>query len=162
ANWAGQEELFQETIRKIESNWRELGSPKVITACPTCFAMLKKNTEIPVETLYTVFDRIGLPEDAGKGITPQKLAIHDSCTTRHDDQLQDSVRQVLKKLGHELEELPLNRDNTTCCGYGGLMIYANREVAHKVMAKRVKESATDYVAYCAMCRDNFASQEKRV
>ncbi len=29
-------------------------------------------------------------------------------------------------------------------------------------AKRVKESATDYVAYCAMCRDNFASQEKRV
>ena len=162
ANWAGQEDLFKETLSKIEANWRELGSPKVITACPTCFAMFKHNTEMPVETLYTVFERIGLPADAGKAIAPKKLALHDSCTTRHDARLQDSIRQTMKKLGHEVEELPLNRDNTSCCGYGGLMIYANKDVAHKVIAKRINESDTDYVAYCAMCRDNFASQEKRV
>lgn len=162
ANWAGQEDLFKETMGKIEANWRELGSPQIITACPSCFAMMKHNTGMPVEMLYTTLQRIGLPAEAGKAITPQKLAIHDSCTTRHDAELQDGVRQLLTKLGHELEELPLNRDNTTCCGYGGLMIYANKEVAHKVIAKRIKESDTDYVAYCAMCRDNFASQDKRV
>ena len=162
ANWAGQEALFQETLKKIEENWRALGSPKVITACPSCFAMLKHNTEIPVETVYTVLTRSGLPEQAGGGITPQQLAIHDSCTTRHDAALQDSVRQILSQLGHQVEELPGHRDSTTCCGYGGLMIYANKEVAHKVIGKRINESPTDYVAYCAMCRDNFASQGKRV
>jgi hypothetical protein len=118
--------------------------------------------DMPVETLWMVLDRIGLPEVAGAAVTPQKLAIHDSCTTRYEGQLQDSVRHMLSKLGHQLEELPGHRDNTTCCGYGGLMIYANKEVAHKVIGKRIKESETDYVTYCAMCRDNFASQGKRV
>lgn len=163
ANWAGQEELFQETIRNIEHNWRDLGSPQVITACPSCFAMFKHAApDMPVETLWTVLDRIGLPEGAGGAITPQKLAIHDSCTTRHEGQLQEGVRNMLSKLGHQLEELPGHHDNTTCCGYGGLMIYSNKEVAHKVISKRIQESETDYIAYCAMCRDNFASQGKRV
>jgi Fe-S oxidoreductase len=155
--------LFQETLENLKRDWRDLGSPKVITACPTCFSMFKHHlAEIPVETLYTLLARIGLPDGAGKAVTPQKLAIHDSCTTRHDTQLQDSVRNILHKLGHQLEELPGNRDNTICCGYGGLMIYANREVAHKLINRRIKESETDYLAYCAMCRDNFASQGKRV
>lgn len=40
------------------------------------------------------------------------------------------------------------------------MLYANKEVAHKVINRRIKESELDYLAYCAMCRDNFASLGK--
>jgi Fe-S oxidoreductase len=161
ANWAGQEGLFQETLQMLERNWRDIGSPKVITACPTCFSMFKHNVpEASVEMLWPLVERIGLPDHAGSALTPQKLAIHDSCTTRHEAQLQNSVRNIVSKLGHQIEELPLNRDNTICCGYGGLMIYVNREVAHKVINRRIQESKADYLAYCAMCRDNFASQGK--
>ncbi|VBB08786.1 alpha-helical ferredoxin [Lucifera butyrica] len=163
ANWAGQEELFQETLQNIESRWRELGSPKVITACPTCFSMFEHNLPaMPVEMLWTLLERTGLPDSAAAAVSPRKVAIHDSCTTRHETGLHNSVRQIVSKLGWEIEELPRNRDNTVCCGYGGLMIYANREVARKVINRRIKESGTDYLTYCAMCRDNFASQGKRV
>ena len=163
ASWAGQEGLYQETVRNIELNWRSLGSPRIITACPTCYSLFKRNlSNAPVENLWTLFDQIGLPDCVGSADVPKTLAIHDSCTTRQETQMQNSVRNIVCKLGHQIEELPLNRDNTLCCGYGGLMLYANREVAHKVINRRIKESDSDYLAYCVMCRDNFASQGKRV
>jgi glutamate synthase (NADPH) small chain len=163
ADWAGQEEVFQETLQNIERNWRDLGSPKVITACPSCFSMFSQNLpEMPIEMLWTLLDRIGLPDHTGLGVTPQKLAIHDSCTTRHEAQLHNSVRNILGKLGHAVEELPRSREKTICCGYGGLMIYANREVAKKEIKRRIQERPDDYLTYCSMCRDNFAGQGKRV
>ncbi|MEN6567313.1 MAG: pyridine nucleotide-disulfide oxidoreductase/dicluster-binding protein [Veillonellales bacterium] len=163
ADWAGQEALFREAMQNLEGRWRDLGSPRVITACPTCFSMLKHNLPaMPVETIYELLDRLGLPENVELSAAPQKLAIHDSCTTRHETQMQNSVRKILRKLGHQIEELPYNREQTLCCGYGGLMIYANKEVADKVINRRIKESETDYLTYCAMCRDNFASRGKHV
>ena len=161
ADWAGQEKLFEQTLQKIKQDWHALGSPKIVTACPSCFIRFKEHFPTgSAEMLWTMLDEIGLPDHA-KTMTPQKLAIHDSCTTRQDAGLQESVRNILKKLGHDIEELPHNHDHTTCCGYGGLMIYVNREVAHKVINRRIRESETDYLTYCAMCRDNFASQGKR-
>lgn len=41
------------------------------------------------------------------------------------------------------------------------MSFANPEVAEKVVRRRIDESGADLVAYCAMCRDNFAARGKR-
>jgi hypothetical protein len=41
------------------------------------------------------------------------------------------------------------------------MWVANRDLAKKVVERRVAESESDYVTYCAMCRDFFARQGKR-
>ena len=163
ASWAGQEAVFQETRNNMENNWHSLGKPKIITACPTCYSLFKHDSpDMPVENLWTLLERIGLPEGNNRlAKTQQKLAIHDSCTTRHDAEIQTSVRNLLGKLGYQIEELPLSRESTVCCGYGGLMLYANKEVAHKVIDRRITESELDYLAYCSMCRDNFASQGKR-
>jgi hypothetical protein len=73
----------------------------------------------------------------------------------------ESVRRILERLGYEVEELKYSREKTECCGYGGLMSFANPELAHQVIDRRIKESEADYVAYCAMCRDKFASRGKR-
>lgn len=162
ASWAGQETLFQEKMQNLKDNWRSLGSPKVITACPTCYRLLTDNaTDMAVESLWTLLERIGIPAGDRLTAAPQKLAVHDSCTTRHDAAIQSSVRCLLNKLGYQVEELPLSREKTVCCGYGGLMLYANPEVAHKVIDRRIQESELDYLAYCAMCRDNFVGQGKR-
>ncbi|MDT8900690.1 pyridine nucleotide-disulfide oxidoreductase/dicluster-binding protein [Anaeroselena agilis] len=161
ANWAGREELFRETLRQTENAWRGLGRPTVVTACPTCYNMFYHNLpEVPVETLWTLLDRIGPPAGAA-GLPARKLAVHDSCTTRHETPLHLSIRSLLGRLGHEVEELPFNRETTVCCGYGGLMLFADREVARKTVSRRVGESPADYLTYCAMCRDNFAGQGKR-
>ncbi|MCE5286230.1 MAG: (Fe-S)-binding protein, partial [Pelosinus sp.] len=161
ASWAGRAELFQQTMKEWKDSWLSIGKPDIITACPTCFYMFKNHLpDIPVEMLWTLLDRIGLPDTAK--LAPQKLAIHDSCMTRNETKLQQSVRSILHKLGHEIEELPDNREHTVCCGYGGLMIYANREVAHKVINRRISQSETPYLTYCAMCHDNFLSHDKEV
>ncbi|MBU2699668.1 NADPH-dependent glutamate synthase beta subunit-like oxidoreductase [Sporomusaceae bacterium BoRhaA] len=161
AKWAGQEALFQETIESVENHWRELGSPHVITACPTCFHVFKNYLpNVPVEHLVSRLDQMDIPKNQGIAVVPQKLAVHDSCMTRKERQLQDSVRNILVKLGHSVEELLYHGDHTVCCGYGGLMIYANPEVAQKVIRRRISESETDYLTYCAMCQENFISQGK--
>lgn len=162
AGWAGRTDQFRETIVTIGKEWRRLGAPRVITGCPTCYSVFKK--EIPgirVETIWTVLDTLGLPDRRGP-ITPRVLAVHDACTTRHETQLHESVRRVLQKLGHRVTELEYSRGTTQCCGYGGLMSYAHPEVAQAVRQRRVQADEADFVAYCAMCRDNYAREGKRV
>jgi len=161
ADWAGRKDLFGETLAAIQKQWEELGSPQVITACSSCYRMFKDHApSMPVESLWTVLDRVGLPASAAPA-SSTLVAIHDACTTRHENEIQDSVRHLLGKLGVEISELKDNRSLTTCCGYGGLMSLANPEVAGKVVQRRIHDSEADYLTYCAMCRDNFAAKGKR-
>ena len=55
----------------------------------------------------------------------------------------------------------MSREHTECCGYGGLMFFANPDLAKSVIQRRMEESPADYIAYCAMCRDYLASRGKR-
>jgi hypothetical protein len=89
------------------------------------------------------------------------VAIHDPCTTRYEHAIQDSARAIVQRLGYAIEELPLSRDRTECCSYGGLMWFANRDLAQAVVKRRIAASPVDYVTYCAVCRDFFAAQGKR-
>lgn len=161
ASWAGQEDLFQETLQRVWDNWQEMGEPKLITACPTCYSLFKERlSDVPVESLWALLVNIGLPEAKAREEIPSKLAIHDSCTTRYETEFHNSVRKLLGEMNYQWEELPHSRENTQCCGYGGLMLYVNQEVTDKVIQRRSKESELDYLTYCAMCRDNFARRGK--
>jgi hypothetical protein len=75
-------------------------------------------------------------------------------------EIQDCVRRLVDRLGYQVVELPLSRDKTECCGFGGLMSFSDPELAAKVSQRRVSECGEPYVAYCAICRDFFASQGK--
>ncbi|HET9658113.1 MAG TPA: hypothetical protein VFP72_22360, partial [Kineosporiaceae bacterium] len=77
-----------------------------------------------------------------------------------DPAVQDSVRNVLSRLGYAVEELPHSRERTECCSYGGLMWLANREVAETSVQRRITQSPRDYLTYCVMCRDLFAARGK--
>ncbi len=161
AEWAGRQDLFAQTLNGVEMEWRRLGTPTVITACSNCYRIFSEHwLEMKIETLWAIMDKVGLPENVGKK-NGGKLCVHDPCMSREDFHTQNSVRSLLDKLGIQLEETSSTRKETTCCGYGGLMSFANPEIAKKIVHRRSNESALDYVAYCAMCRDNFAAQGKR-
>jgi glutamate synthase (NADPH/NADH) small chain len=161
ADWSGRAELFQETLRTFTAQWEAMGSPQLVLACSTCYEVFK--THLPqasLLSLWEVLDRLGLPESSA-GVLPDIVAVHDACTTRHEAQIHESVRNILARLGLRIEELPLSRERTECCGYGGLMFFANPELAKSVIRRRIAQSPADYVAYCAMCRDYLASRGKR-
>ncbi len=160
ARWAGQESLFADVLHSLNKEWEGMGRPRIITACSTCYRMFKDNLpDMRIESLWTVFNQFGVPT-AQAAATRGTLAIHDPCTTRHEDGVQDNVRGILRQLGVETVELN-ERGLTTCCGYGGLMQFADAAVADKVVDRRINQNTDDYLTYCAMCRDNFARRGKR-
>lgn len=161
ADWCGRTELFNAGLQDIKEQWQQMGSPKLILACSTCYQMFKQYLpEVDIVSLWELFDRMGLPEvDIQR--QPGVVAVHDACTTRHENHIHASVRNILQKLGINIEELPTSRETTVCCGYGGLMLFANRDLARDTVKRRIDESSADYVAYCAMCRDNFAAGGKK-
>lgn len=164
AEWAGEKAMFLASLEKIRAKWLELGKPVVITACPTCYMVFKKHLpELTVQALLPLVEKLGLPEKvlAQKPLPKNlRLAIHDSCTTRYESELQDSVRRIATSLGCQVEELPANRKLTQCCGFGGLMQVSNMDLAHQVADRRTSESQLDYLVYCSMCRDNFSQRGK--
>ncbi len=162
ADWAGRTDLLEDSWAAFDAQYQALGAPTLVLACTSCAQVFATGRpDIPLVSLWTVLDEHGLPAGTHPAANPQQLSIHDPCTARHQPQIQDSVRNVLERLGHRVEELPLSRERTECCSYGGLMWLANREVAEQVVQRRIAESPHDYLTYCVMCRDLFAARGKR-
>lgn len=161
AEWAGREELFKNTINDIIKKWESMGKPVFILACSTCSYIFK--TYMPQIDFVSLWDYIvenGMPGDSAKN-EKRVFTVHDACTSRYERHIQDSVREIINKLGHDIEELKYSKERTKCCGYGGLVFYANKEQAEDFIKERISESDKDYIVYCGMCRDLFASQGKR-
>ncbi|MGC7872017.1 pyridine nucleotide-disulfide oxidoreductase/dicluster-binding protein [Desulfosporosinus sp. SYSU MS00001] len=159
ADWAGEQDLFRRNSEVLAAEWERLGKPQIITACSTCHSMFQ--TKFPhIVSLWEMMAEMELPVQEDK-LNGGNVAVQDACTTRHEPSIHNAVRKILKKLKYDIEELPYSRERTKCCGYGGLMSFANRELAQKIVEDRISESDVDYVAYCAMCRDRFASKGKR-
>jgi len=160
ARWAGNEARFQEAIAAMQTAWESLGRPRLITACSSCFKSLRETLpHIPVEPLWSHIDPALLPAPSLK-LAGKKLAIHDPCSTRGIGEVEQSARGLLDKIGIVPEEL--NAPGlTTCCGFGGLQLFANPAIAQKTVQRRAAQSNADYVTYCAMCRDRFAHEGKR-
>jgi Fe-S oxidoreductase len=160
ADWAGEKDLFQSALEELSALHTRMGKPKVILACSSCYQIFKNNLpDIEIVSLWEIFDQTGLPEGAvknGKGV----VSIHDPCSTRHESQIHESVRRLVQQSGYRIEELPLNREKTSCCSFGGDMWLANPQLAQKVIERRIAESQSDYLTYCAMCRDFFAAHGK--
>jgi len=161
----GQMELFKTRYKTLADEIDRLGADEVIVACQSCYATIYQySPDKKVRSLWEVFMEIGIPEEArgiGKdsGIT---FAVHDSCVTRDVSQIHEGVRYILRELGYGIEELPHSRENTRCCGFGGMVVPANPELAQRVMERRASEAQSDYiVTYCAACRTSMIKGGKK-
>ncbi|MES9995602.1 pyridine nucleotide-disulfide oxidoreductase/dicluster-binding protein [Desulfovibrio aminophilus] len=162
AHWAGREDLFVEAQAEFHSQWEALGRPRIVAACSSCLDILRRRSpDLPAVSLWEVLAETGLPETRGTPPPGAPLAVHDPCSTRHDETARAAVRGLLDRCGVAREELPLSGRLTECCGYGGLMSNAAPDLAREVVARRAALSPLDYVASCAMCRDRLAAEGKR-
>lgn len=161
ADWAGRKDISSQHMFSLHSQWVEMGQPTLITACSSCHSLFREAMpEMKLLSLWEVLANNALPPipDEVSGLT---LCVHDPCSSRHEPQVQQAVRNILGKLGVKIEELPLHGRLTECCGYGGLMCFANRDLSIRVMKRRIEMSDHDYLAYCAVCKDHFLSQGKK-
>lgn len=162
ADWAGRDDLFQQALTEFRAGHEALGSPTVVLACSSCHRVFSEQyPDIPVVSLWNLMAERGLPGDAVVPAAAATVSVHDPCSTRQESGIHDSVRGILAGMGYRIEELPLSRERTECCSYGGSMWLANPDLAEKVIQRRISESEHDYVTYCAVCRDFFAARGKR-
>lgn len=160
AEWAGRLDLSASTMDGFREAHTALGNPALILACSSCQQMFRQHMPgVEIVSLWDVFDELELPATVPAN-RHDPVAVYDPCTARYEMHTQDSVRRIIKRLGYTIDELPFSREKTTCCSYGGHMWFADRELSDKVIERRIAESPADYVAYCAICRDFFASQGK--
>jgi len=153
----GQKSLFEQRYQSLQEEFDRVEAEEVIVACQNCYNVVKRHSpKQKVTSLWTLLDEIGIPKEA-KGIGADSdliFAIHDSCPTRDEAEIHESVRNIVKELGYQTEELQYSKDKTRCCGMGGMLGAADFELAKRIMTSRAKEATSEnMLVYCASCRD---------
>jgi hypothetical protein len=62
-------------------------------------------------------------------------------------------------MGYRVEEMEHAGESTRCCGMGGMIFYANFDLANHVTRTTISEAGFDILTYCATCREVFAQHK---
>ncbi len=161
ADWAGEKDLANANTEKIKEIWKAMDQPVFILACSSCMAIFEKYLpEIETVSLWEIYDTYGLPDTKVRPGRPV-LNIHDACASRSHSEIHQSIRNIANTLGYKIKELNYSKEEAKCCGYGGLVYYANRDQADDFVRDRIEESDEDLLVYCAMCKDLMVSGGKQ-
>lgn len=160
AQWAGNDNIHKKAIAKIYSQWISLGQPTAVFACPTCKQMFMNYLpNIKGVFLYDLcLQWGGFPSNNKKKET---ASVFDPCASRHEPDLQQTIRKLAKQFGFKLVPLPQERKFAQCCSWGGQVSIANPNYTHEVIKTRVTQNDKPYITYCINCRDIFSSAQKQ-
>jgi Fe-S oxidoreductase/nitrate reductase gamma subunit len=68
------------------------------------------------------------------------VTYHDPCALGRYNGVYDAPRDLLRRIGLELVEMPRNRDNSFCCGAGGGRIWMREPQAGRPSEDRIREA----------------------
>ncbi len=152
ALWAGRKELFHNCLDFLEDAWQAHGEPQVICGCPTCLNIFKTHTEMDVVGIWDVLLDIGLPTKLNLS---GAVAVQDACGARNDPHTQQAIRTLLTQMGLEICPTAYEQAESLCCGFGGLVSYANPPLAQEMTNFCAEQSDQPFVTYCMACRDRL-------
>ena len=152
----GEKEVMLRVIGQVRGELDRLGAREVIVACTHCYVTFREFLpEVKTRSIYEVLHEVGLPAGAS-GSAPGIFNIQDACGARQAPQIHAAVRQLVRDLGHAIEEMPHNRERSICCGSGGMVPAVAPELARHMTDFRLSEANRDLVTYCASCRARLA------
>ncbi len=154
----GQDEKFHERFDGLTKDLQDCDVDEVIVACQSCMKTMSLNPNVKVTSLWSLFPQIGLPKalvGKAKG-SDMVFSMHDSCSVRPYKDIHDGIRWIMDQLGYTYVEPEKTREFTRCCGFGGMVVPANPDIAKRVMERRVGDFPTNaVVTYCAACRQSM-------
>lgn len=159
----GDEERFNNYYSELSKKFE--GVDEVIVACQNCYKTIEKySPDIKIKSLYELIAEIGIPKSKfgfGKNIDIV-FSIHDPCPTRMETNIHDSIRKIMIQLDLKVSELEYSRENTMCCGSGGMLMITNKTIALKQKNKRGNQAKSDYViTYCQECVESMKVSGKK-
>ena len=155
--FAEQQDKFRATIPDKDK--------EIICLCTTCAYFIDK-TYPDLKAKYVITEIAERLENYDGEIKQlnKKLTYHDPCNLARGMDVVDEPRQVLKKIGVELVEMPTHGKQAECCGGGGGLLVTDNPLGIKLATKRVNQaldSGVDtLVTLCPTCEFNIGNASK--
>jgi hypothetical protein len=148
----------------IRDSWERLGKPIFALACAYCRKMFRLFLpEIETVSVYEL-----LAKSSEFQIPDSEFHIFNPCASRDYPEMREAVETLMgasKNLADKARRSEKSRvystaDSFKCCGYGGHIRLANRDLYDEIVENRVRECELPYVVYCANCWEIFTLQGK--
>ncbi|MRR58103.1 MAG: hypothetical protein EG824_07825 [Deltaproteobacteria bacterium] len=152
----GREEYAGAMFEEMRAYLVEQGVKEVLTACPNCQVMFSElGRGLAVKSCYEVMAESAIPLEKVTGT----VTVHDPCVIRHAEPVQRAVRDLLRRQGLTVEEMPHSGKTTLCCGLGGGVKLFAPDLAEKSASRRKDEAqGRRIITYCAGCVQALAPQ----
>ena len=153
-------ELAQHNVQKA----RAVEAKKIVFTCPSCYYawahLYSEYADISGIQLQHASEFLAeLVVDDGLSLGPVEeiVTYHDPCDLGRKSGVYDAPREVLTRIpGLEFREMSASRENALCCGGGGDVEIADRDVTMGVAAERlaqVQATGAKYVlSACQQCK----------
>jgi heterodisulfide reductase subunit D len=181
---AGYKEDFEDIKRKNLEKFKKYGVRKIITNCPACCNMFKKEYGLEAEHISQVvlrnIDKLrdnknkndnpnkGTDEEVNKENFNQEIMIeeityHDSCHLGRHAKIYEEPRKILNSLGIGVIEFDENRERSVCCGAGGGFKNNLPNLANDVAKQVLKKVKTEkLITCCPMCYQHFKDNSGKI
>lgn len=138
---------FVEELKKFNN-----GDIEIITACQSCFKILKQEApELKITSLWALFKEFDIPKsEILKGKDSElEFSIKDSCQGLDYNEIQDGIRYIMCRLGYKFDNPKVSN---TCCGLGGLVHLSNPNLSNKIKVNSLNQlKSKRVVTYCGGC-----------
>jgi heterodisulfide reductase subunit D len=170
----GQSEKAKAIAETNVSKYLEAGIKKIITSCAGCYRMWKEVYPNKYKLNHGI-EIIHLPDFLLKETNISKLKLknplkmkityHDPCHIGRHMGMYEIPRDLLREIpGIELIEMERNRENAWCCGSGGGVRSAFKDLSELAATERIQEAletgAEAIVSSCPFCLNQFKSNIK--
>ena len=136
---------------------------QIIVACENCYNTYRHHLKnVHVITLWELMADFGIPETLkGHYKNHPPSALHDPCSIRQESHIHDAIRNILTDLGLPFLEFEHKRDQSVCCGSGGMVRETNRHLWEKQRSTRANATnAQHLVSYCQCCVNTLSVSGK--
>jgi len=174
---AGYFKNFKELAEKNLKIFKEHGVTKIITNCPACFMIFKKEYaaalgdkwDIEVEHITQTLYKSKIKNQKSKlQVKNQNLqtTYHDPCHLGRQMGVYDEPREIIKDVGYEIKEMTLSKVESFCCGGGGGVKSNEPELANRIAQDRLKQAketgAPILITACPLCYLHLKENAKDV
>jgi Fe-S oxidoreductase len=143
----GDEALFQEIVSQNIDKFVKSGVQTVVTISPHCFnaftkeyQLLNQNFKIQHYTQYLA-DLLQNQEHKFQSPSSHIVVYHDPCYLGKHNQIFEPPRRLLQIVeGMKLVEMPMNHEDSLCCGGGGGRMYADVEDKPRLAETRIHQA----------------------
>lgn len=155
----GDMDKFKKYYSKLDDIFTSNSIETVVVACPNCYKVIKEQSpNVNVIFIWEIFREFGLPKslEGHYSDLEERFTLHDPCPTRYNAKLHDDVRYILDVMGLKVDEFENNRENTECCGSGGMTRVTSNEISVGQTKRRAEQTKNETViSYCESCCESM-------